>query len=78
MDHETLWANVLVLMEKRYGAENQNRLAREAGVGIATISRIKAGTTSIGLDVAGKVAAVFGLEPWQILRPTTTRIGGHS
>lgn len=64
-----LWANLSGLMQERWGRENQMELARVSGVGQATISRIRAGETSIGLDIVGKLAAVFGLEAWQILAP---------
>jgi transcriptional regulator with XRE-family HTH domain len=64
-----LWATLLSLMEKHYGSENQNRLSRDAGVGVATINRVKSGQTSIGLDVVEKLAAAFGLEAWQLICP---------
>lgn len=56
-------------MIDQWGNENQNRLARDAHVGVATVARIKAGDSSIGLNVVEKIAAVFGLAPWQLLCP---------
>lgn len=67
--HGHLWANLITLMTRMYGGENQNRLARDAGVGVATISRIKAQGSSVGIDVLEKLAAVFGMDAWQLLRP---------
>lgn len=56
-------------MLARWGQENQNRLAREAGVGVATIARMKTAGTSIGVDVLEKVAGALGVEAWQLLCP---------
>ena len=65
-----LWGNVLALMTHAWGQENQNRPAREARIGPATVARMKKQGTSIGLDVLAAVADVFGAEPWQLLVPT--------
>lgn len=64
-----MWANVLALMHQRWGGENLTRLAREAGVGPGTATRLKEGKTSVGLDVVQRIARAFGLEPWQLLIP---------
>lgn len=56
-------------MVARWGAENQNRLAREAQVGVATIARIKTADTSIGVDVLEKVASALGVQAWHLLCP---------
>lgn len=56
-------------MLERWGAENQNKLAREAKVGVATIARMKAAETSIGVDVLEKVANALGVQSWQLLCP---------
>lgn len=64
-----LWSAVLALMNKQYGGENLNRLAREAKVGPATSSRLKAQGTSVGLDVIDKLADHFKVKPWQLLVP---------
>lgn len=50
-----------------WGGENLSRLAREAKVGVATVARIKNTETSVGLDVLEKVAAVFGVQAWQLI-----------
>lgn len=48
-----------------------SRLAREAKVGVATVARIKNTETSVGLDVLEKVAAVFGVQAWQLIAPAS-------
>lgn len=64
-----MWARIQTLMSERWGAENQNRLAREAGIGVATVSRLKQADTSIGLDVLEKIASALGVEAWQLICP---------
>lgn len=71
-----LWSRITELMIHRYGIENQNRLAREAGVGVATISRLKQSDTSAGLDVMEKVAMALGVEAWQLICPPQLAEGG--
>lgn len=66
---ELLLASVSALMTKHYGAENINRLAREAKIGPATVQRIKDRKTSVGIDVVDKVAKAFHLAAWQLLVP---------
>ena len=66
---EVLWQAVLALMDKHYGGENLNRLARDAKIGPATSSRMKAQETSVGLDTIDKLANRFSVEPWQLLFP---------
>lgn len=56
-------------MEHHYGAVNINRLSRESGVGLGTVARLKSSDSSIALDKLDKLAAVFGVEPWQLLKP---------
>lgn len=67
--NETLWRNVKALMEHHWGREHLSRLSREAGVGLATTSRIKACNTSVGIDVLASIARVFDLQPWHLLVP---------
>ena len=64
-----LWANVQALMQHHWKGENINRLAREAGVGPATVDRLKKQKTSVGIEVIDKLAPVFALESWQLLVP---------
>lgn len=64
-----LWLNVLALMEHHWGKENLTRLAREAKIGPGTCSRIKQQQTSVGVEIVDSVAALFGLDSWQLLVP---------
>lgn len=64
-----LWANVSALMRERYGKENLTQLATDAKVGPGTASRLKAMDTFAQLDTIEKIAAAFGLQPWQLLVP---------
>jgi len=64
-----LWANVSALMRHQWGAENLSRLSREAGIALASCTRIKEQKTSIGLDVLGRIADCFHLQPWHMLVP---------
>lgn len=64
-----LWASVSALMRHHWEGENLNRLAREAKVGPATCVRLKGQQTSIGLEVVDRIAAVFGVETWQLFVP---------
>lgn len=66
---KVLWDNLVALMEHHWRGENLTRLAREAGIGPGSASRIKAQTTSVGLELIDKVARVFGVEVWQLLVP---------
>lgn len=65
----SLWAAVQALMNKRYGRENLNQLARDAKVGNGTAMRLKTQETSVGLDILDKLAQTFDVEPWQLLTP---------
>ena len=62
-----LWKNLSALMIQKYGKENLNQLARDAKLGPATVSRIKAQETSVGLEVIDRVASVLGAHPWQLV-----------
>jgi transcriptional regulator with XRE-family HTH domain len=65
----TLWQNVRALMIKKHGRKNLQAFAKHCGVGIATIQRIEAQKTSIGLAVIDKIAERFDLAAWQLLVP---------
>lgn len=69
----TLWLNLVEVMSRKWGHPNINRLSRESGVGLGTVARLKDNGMSIGLDKLDKLAACFGLEPWQLLHPTYLR-----
>lgn len=64
-----LWRNIAELMHRKYGKEHLSLLAKEAKIGLATISRIKNQDTSIGVEVIDRIATVFGVEPWQLMHP---------
>lgn len=66
---QTLWANVATLMKLRYGKENMSKLAVDAGVGPATMTRIKEQKTSIGTEKLDQLAKALGVESWQLLCP---------
>jgi len=68
-----LWENVAALMEQRWGGENLKRLAREAGIGTGTVSRIKDQETSVGTDVVEKIATLFRVPPMVLLMPIDDR-----
>lgn len=65
----TLWQNVEALMHQHYGKINLQAFARHCGVGIATIQRIQAQQTSVGIAVLDKIAAAHQLASWQLLVP---------
>lgn len=62
-----LWENVQALMMDKYGRENLTLLAKEAGIGVASIQRIKEMQTSVGIDIVEKVAKAFRLEAHQLM-----------
>lgn len=66
-----VWSSLEKLMLVSWGRPNLSRLARESGVGMATVSRLQHddGVTSTGLDKIEKLGAVFGVKPHQLLDP---------
>lgn len=66
---EVLWENVRALMVQKYGAENLNRLAKEAKIGPASAMRIKESKTSIGVDIVERIARALDVQPWQLFAP---------
>lgn len=64
-----LWASVKALMVKEFGKENINQFSIRTGVPLATVGRIKAQETSVGLQVIDRIASTFGLAGWQLLVP---------
>lgn len=65
----TLWHNVEALMLKKYGKVNLKGFAAFCGVGIATVQRIQAQKTSVGLAILDKIAEKHNLAAWQLLVP---------
>ena len=68
---EVLRDNVWALMDKKYGGEQIQQLARDAKVGAASIDRIKKAETSVGLEIVEKIARSFGVDAYQLLCPTS-------
>jgi len=68
-ERKILWENVSALMRLRYKSENMSRLAAEAHVGPATMTRIKEQQTSIGTEALGKIAGALRVKAWQLLYP---------
>lgn len=64
-----LWRNIVSLMMVRYGKENMGRLARDAGIGAATVTRIKEMQTSVGTENLEAIANALGVTAWQLLNP---------
>lgn len=57
-------------MQKHYGREMLGRFAKDCGIGPATMTRIKAQDTSVGVDILDSIAKHFNLQPWELLVPT--------
>lgn len=66
---KTLWENVKALMILKYGEENLNQLARDAGIGPGSASRIKEAKTSVGIDIVERIAKVFKVPTYLLLCP---------
>ena len=65
--------NVLRLRNQR--GMTQRELARALGVSQPRIAEIEGARTSARIDTVGRLAAVFGVEPWTLLkrRPEPSR-----
>lgn len=69
LSKRVLAANLLSLSQRKYGKRAIRGVARDAGIGLGTMQRIYAGTTSIGVDVLDRLAEVFEVEPAALLQP---------
>ena len=58
--------NVLRLRNQR--GMTQRELARALGVSQPRIAEIEGARTSARIDTVGRLAAVFGVEPWMLLK----------
>jgi len=67
--NQTLWTNIAALMQIRYGKENLGKLAADAHIGPATMTRIKEQQTSIGTEKLDQIAAALAVQSWQLLCP---------
>jgi hypothetical protein len=63
-----IWANVQALMLSRWGEINITRLGREAKIAQGGAQRLQR-QAKVGPPLLAKVAALFGVEPWQLLAP---------
>lgn len=66
---KTLWENLEALMERRWAGVNKSRLARDAEIGTTTLKRVVNSDDSVGLDVIRRLAGVFGVPVWRLLKP---------
>lgn len=64
--------NVLRLRNQR--GMTQRDLARALGVAQPRIAEIEAARASARIDTVGRLAAVFGVEPWTLLKGRTTGV----
>lgn len=64
-----LWENLSILMVIKYGKENMSKLAHDAHIGAATMTRIKEQSTSVGTENLDKLAAALEVHAWQLLCP---------
>jgi hypothetical protein len=77
----TVSANVDRLMKHAWGSVNKSKLARVAAVvdpltgdvlekaGQGTYDRLKKPDADVGLSLLRRIAAAFGLQPWQLMIP---------
>ena len=61
--------NILRLRNQR--GMTQRELARALGVSQPRIVEIEGARTMARIDTVGRLAAVFGVEPWRLLKPRT-------
>jgi len=61
--------NLDALMRADRELNTQAALAKASRIGQRSVSRILRGEQSPTLDMVGKLAHAFGLEPWQMLVP---------
>lgn len=62
-----LWENAQTLMKDRYGAVILARLAEDANLAPANMTRLKQAKTSTGMDIVAAIAKALGVEVWQLL-----------
>lgn len=67
---KVLWQNLETLMNKAWGRTNLRRLARESGVGVATIARLQGLEQNVGIDMLIQLGKPFRRQAWQLLSPT--------
>jgi plasmid maintenance system antidote protein VapI len=57
-----------ILQSRNQRGMTQRELARALGVSQPRIAEIEGARTSARIDTVGRLAAVFGVEPWTLLR----------
>jgi transcriptional regulator with XRE-family HTH domain len=70
-----IWKNLEDLMTAAWGRTNLRRLARESGIGVATIARIKNSEQNLGVEMVVALARPFRRRPWELLSPN---LSGYS
>jgi hypothetical protein len=70
-----IWKNLEDLMTARWGGPNLRRLAREAGIGPATMARLKLKDQNLGVEMLVKLGRPFRRQAWELLSPN---LGGYS
>lgn len=61
--------NLVRLMDTHPKLKSNPLLAKEAGIGSGTVSRIRNGEVSANLETLSRLAAAFDVMPWQLLVP---------
>lgn len=74
---QELWAAIAAVMTRKWGAPAIRRLAREAGVAPATISRMKNLQVACTLDVLVAIAAALYVDPWELLLPPGRQVNNQ-
>jgi transcriptional regulator with XRE-family HTH domain len=66
---KVLGDNLRALMAANPELGSNPKLAAKTRLGTGTISRMKNGAVDANLDTLERIAAAFGVEPWQLLVP---------
>lgn len=74
MDLRKLFATNLRRL-RRERRISQEKLANDAGIDRAYLSRVERAVTFVGLEIIGKLSSELGVEPVEFFRTRATRIG---
>lgn len=72
---KTLWENLETLMKRDWGGVNKSRLSRAAAIGTNTVKRVAAADDSVGLDIIKRLAGLFRVPVWRLLKPGILETG---
>lgn len=72
MDLRQVFAANLRRLRRQKGL-SQEALAYEAGVNRTYLSKLEIGASYVGLEIIGKLAAVLGIEPAELLKLPSRR-----